>query len=449
MKPMTSEGFTEDDQARIAEDVLGRVGAKRSGLGFSADAQAATATAFASSSGWFDQRAESTSKEHAVGTHDTTEGPFAWGAGQREKAGGAIRKTVPSRANSDSPSERDFPMVRDRDIEKAARGGQSSRRRRSRSRSKDDRNERAGRRDSRRSRSRSNGRERRDAARRIERQREREKELQRQRTRERDRQRKRETNRRSRSPTFRENTERHRSKGFVKVSGPVPMAERTKAAVKQQLRKATVKDATLKTGAISTVGGGAGWERPEMSMASDFFTRDEISSKGGVASVAPEYEARLAEILQVEDEDTMSLRQDVPPSVASGGSIGPPGLDPSTHRHHDAIFAPTLTVSEANTHVPRPLAALAPVSRSVGVVGAAARARLMLSGKLKEDKKPSSEPAPASAKKTSKKSVKHLQSREDDSKQPLFKALRVRAANDILWYVGGVPGMMYTAVPRL
>ncbi|CAM9666258.1 unnamed protein product [Scytosiphon promiscuus] len=423
---MTSGGFTENDQARIAEDVLGRVGAKRSGLGFNADVQPAASKTSASSSAWFDQHAECKTDENvAIGIRDTTEGPFAWGAGQREKTVGAGWKTAPSRANDDPLPERAFPMVRDRDIEAARRNRQPSSRRRSGSRSRS-RSRSRRRRYKSRSRSRSNERKRRRAERTGERQRAREKELQRGRARERERERGRERSRRSHNSRSRDGTDQQRSKGIGKSSS-VPTADQTRAALKRQLRKATVKDTTLKTGAKSTVGGGAGWERPEMSTASDFFTRDEISSKGGVASVAPEFEARLAEILRVEDEDTLSLQKGTPPTVAGAGNIGLPEFDPITQRHHDAIFAPMQSVSEADTPVPRSVSACAPVSRVTGVVGAAARARSMLSGELQEDSTPGSGPAlaVADAKTTCTKSVRHVQPRESGSEQPLFKTLRV------------------------
>lgn len=91
-----SGGFTEDDQAKIAEEVLGRVQAKRSGLGFSGSADnvaASTNNSSSASSSWFHQ-AESVGEQPASGkdNQDTTEGAFPWDGGQRGKAGGAVRK---------------------------------------------------------------------------------------------------------------------------------------------------------------------------------------------------------------------------------------------------------------------------------------------------------------------------------------------------------------------
>lgn len=432
MKSTSSGGFTEDDQARIAEEVLGRVGSKRTGLGFSGGGgQAVKATVSSASSGWFQQH-------DATETRDTTEGPFAWDGGQRDKARGATNSkdrgrssgVAPRReAESDRPAERAFPMVRDRDIERL-QGGRDRKKRtmsrshsRSRSRSRDRRRERGGRRSHR---SRSRSRERREAERGRERQRERER--MRQREGERARQRQREAdneryrrNRRSRSPdTWSRCRDADREKTHTKEAGKIPVslptAEHAKAAVKRQLRKAAVQDATLKTGAKSTVGGAAGWERPEMSMTSDFFKRDEIASKGGVASVAPEYEARLAEILAVEDEDVLCLHQRVQPAVTGGG------FDPSTQKHHNAIFAPTgSTVSESVDSTPATVLSTTRI-RLAGVSGVAARARAVLTGKLREESPASPKSAPTAK---PKRIVQDKQLRDDDSEQPLFKTLRV------------------------
>lgn len=449
MKPTSSGGFTEDDQARIAEEVLGRVGSKRTGLGFSGGGgQAVKATVSSASSGWFQQHAESARSDEYVATEprDTTEGPFAWDGGQRDKVrgvahnkdGGRSSGVAPRReAESDRPAERVFPMVRDRDIERL-QGGRDRKKRaksrshsRSRSRSRERGRERGGRRSHR---SRSRSRERREAERGRERQRERERMRQREGERARRRQREADEeryrrNRRSRSPDTSSrcrdaDREKTHTKQAVKVTGSLATAEHAKAAVKRQLRKAAVQDATLKTGAKSTVGGAAGWERPEMSMTSDFFKRDEIASKGGVASVAPEYEARLAEILAVEDEDVMCLHQRVQPAVTGGG------FDPSTQKHHDAIFAPTgSTVSEAVDSTPATVLSTARI-RSAGVSGGAARARAVLTGKLGEESTARPKPAPTAK---PERIVQDKQLRDDDSKQPLFKMLRVCTTHNFFW----------------
>lgn len=62
-------------------------------------------------------------------------------------------------------------------------------------------------------------------------------------------------------------------------------AEQAKAAVKRKLKAATEEDESLRIGSKATVGGGVGWERSEMSGAAEFFRRDEIAAKGGLASV--------------------------------------------------------------------------------------------------------------------------------------------------------------------
>lgn len=429
---MNSGGFTEDDQARIAEEVLGRVGAKRTGLGFSGgdgSSQPAKGNASSSSSGWFEQHAQSAAREEYVGneTHDTTAGPFAWDGGQRGKAKGDARKQDDRGGNrnapsleADRPAERAFPMVRERDIERSrGRRGEKSRKS-SRSRSRE-----------RRSRSRSRSRERRrERQRERDRQRGREKERDRAREREwerdRDRDRNRERYRRSRrskSPTvtgFRDAERKHRGgETGKKPTGAIATAEQAKAAVKRRLRQVVASDATLKSGAKATAGGGTSWERPEMSTASEFFQSDEIASKGGVASVASEYEARLAEILAVENEEVMCLGDQVQP-VAGAGNTSSSALE---QKHHDAIFAPTGAVSQPKASVPA--ATPTPGIRSVGTIGAAGRARLALTGKLGKESTAKPKSTPTSGKQAVKRTEERSQPRRDDSDQPLFKTLRV------------------------
>ncbi|CAM9953558.1 unnamed protein product, partial [Ectocarpus sp. 4 AP-2014] len=219
----------------------------------------------------------------ATEPRDTTEGPFAWDGGQRDKARGAAHNkdsgrssgVTPRReAESDRPAERAFPMVRDRDIERlqGVRHRQKRTRTRShsrsRSRSRDRGRERGGRRTHR---SRSRSRERREVERGRERQRERERMRQREGERARQREADQEQNRRNRRSRSPDTSSRcrhaNREKAHPNQAGKVPVstAQHAKAAVKRQLRKAAVQDATLKTGAKSTVGGVAGWERPEMS----------------------------------------------------------------------------------------------------------------------------------------------------------------------------------------
>lgn len=433
MRPMSSGGFTEDDQARIAEEVLGRVGAKRTGLGFSGGgggAQPAKGNASSSSSGWFEQHTQSAAREEYVGneTRDTTAGPFAWDGGQRGKAKGDARKKddrgvtriAPSR-EADGPAEREFPMVRERDIERSRGRRDEKSRKRSRSRSR-----------GRRSRSRSRSRERRrERQRERERQRGRAKEWERDRDRERERERERERDRernrrsrRSKSPPstrFRDGARKPQRGNETgrKATGAITTAEQAKAAVKRRLRQVVASDATLKSGAKATTGGGTSWERPEMSTASEFFQSDEVASKGGVASVASEYEARLAEILAVENEEVMCLGDKAQP-VAGAGSTSSSALE---QKHHDAIFAPTGAVSQPITSVPA--ATPAAGIRSVGAIGAAGRARLALTGKLGKESTAKPKSTPSSAGQSIKRAEEHSQPRRDDSDQPLFKTLRV------------------------
>lgn len=147
--------------------------------------------------------------------------------------------------------------------------------------------------------------------------------------------------------------------------------------------------------------------------------------------VAPEYEARLAKILAVEDEDTICLadRMEKTQAVAGAGIARSMDFDPSTKMHHDAIFAPT------GPAVPQPAAVCAPpapVPASVvaGVMGAAARARLVLTGKAVEEPtttrtRPKSPPTKIKAKTKANKTEKLSQPRKEEGEQPLFKSLRV------------------------
>lgn len=347
---MSFGGFTEDDQAKIAEEVHGRVRAKRTGLGFGAatpEASSGTRTPSSNnnSSSWFHQREESaTQLESSAANHDTTEGAFPWDGGNRGKAGGMARnrdqrgaRAVSSaQADNGSPKEREFPMVRDRDIEhsEVRRDGKSQRRTRSRSLDNERRdNERRMRRGRNRSRSRDRERDLRPARRRDERQRDRETPRDRERSRNRSRERDRDTRQRSpyrsaratlgRSSTTRDGHERHpgrhsdrhdRSSGMgvemnAHNSPPVkePTAEQAKAAVKRRLRQVVAGDVTLKTGFKAALGGGGGWERAEMSEAAEFFKSDEVAAQGGVASVREQ-----------------GTRRSCQASGGSGGRIPPP-----------------------------------------------------------------------------------------------------------------------------
>ena len=342
----SKEGFTEDDQARIAEEVQGRVSARRSGLGFGGlNPPSQDASKSCTGSSWFHQNAaDSDIYKNIESDHDTTQGAFPWDGGQRSiKVGGVSRKkaavTIPppgeALSASGLSSEREFPMIRDRDIEHR-KGGREGKRSRSRSRSRSvsrDRERKLSGRDwehrRRRDRSRSGSRDRgRGTRREVPLEAERERQRQRQRDRDRDRDRGRDrtrdrtrdrdkgverdarrSDRRSRSPardtrdTPRrshcdnisdagiERRDGHHVPSSVdrkpprKVSSSLPTAVDTKVAIKRRLQKVAAADASLKTGFTATVGGGAGWERAEMSTASDFFKSDEVAAKGGVASV--------------------------------------------------------------------------------------------------------------------------------------------------------------------
>lgn len=154
--------------------------------------------------------------------------------------------------------------------------------------------------------------------------------------------------------------------------------------------------------------------------------------------VAPEYEARLAEILAVEDEDTMCLSEGVKKThkaavTASSASGGTAGFDPSTKMHHEAIFAPTGSVLSRTPLSPTTaplLVSPSPVTpagriRSTGVMGAAARAKLALTGRFGEESTTKPKQTPTSTNITARKSKEHSQPCEDNAEKPLYKTLRV------------------------
>lgn len=142
--------------------------------------------------------------------------------------------------------------------------------------------------------------------------------------------------------------------------------------------------------------------------------------------MAPEYEARLAKILAVEDEDTICLADGMEKTQAGAGPgiAGSMNFDPSTKMHHDAIFAPTGQAAQPAAVYAAP--APVPASVMAGVMGAAARARLVLKGKVGEEPiTPKSPPTKTSTKTKAKKTEKISQPRKDECEQPLFKSLRV------------------------
>lgn len=117
-------------------------------------------------------------------------------------------------------------------------------------------------------------------------------------------------------------------------------------------------------------------------------------------------------------------------SAAAGGEATM-GFDPSTRAHHDAIFAPTGSSDVSQPDVlsppsgPTPVAASAGRVGSAGVMGAAARARLVLTGKADEESTKQAKSVTKIAHKRGKKSEERPPTPEDNSDKPLFKTLRV------------------------
>lgn len=311
-------GFTEDDQARIAEEVQGRVGGRRTGLGFGGSSSSPQCDLGSSTgSSWFRRTpTDSDTFESAKSDYDTTKGAFPWDDGQRGKTGGGAKRNVaaaippPGEAPPEGgrTKEREFPMIRDRDIERS-KDGRNRKRSVSRSPSKNRwrrssgrEREKSGWRKRSRSRSRDRGRESRretrlEAKNQYERERRRDRERDRgwDRERYRDRDRDKEehrSERRSHSPARVVRDARDRSDGEKiskdGTSSSIPTVKNTKAAMKRRLQQVASADASLNANFPATVGGGAVWERAEMSTASDFFKNDEVAAKGGVASVSVE-----------------------------------------------------------------------------------------------------------------------------------------------------------------
>lgn len=155
------------------------------------------------------------------------------------------------------------------------------------------------------------------------------------------------------------------------------------------------------------------------------------------SQVAPEYEARLAEILAVEDEDSICLGDGIRKNAASASADGLiKDVDPRTKAHHDAIFSPRR--SEVSQSLPTTLAVLpsdSPSTKGVrmtsstkGGIGAAARARLALKGKIGEASKDLVKAVQSKGNKSSKGMMDDSPPPkcQDADDKPLFKTLRVR-----------------------
>lgn len=155
--------------------------------------------------------------------------------------------------------------------------------------------------------------------------------------------------------------------------------------------------------------------------------------------VAPEYQARLAEILAVQDEDTMCLGEGMQKTLAAVDAVsGTTGLDHSSRMHHEAIFAPSGSAlsqpaasATSATTVPSPAdvtsKSVLPLRVGSAGVGAAARARLALAGKLGEAStmKPRSTPTTGGPKTATRRTEKRSSTHEDYEDKPLFKTLQV------------------------
>lgn len=314
-------GFTEDDQARIAEEVQGRVGGRRAGLGFGGSSSSPKCDlASSTGSSWFRPTpTDYNTFESVKNDHDTTKGVFPWDGGHRGKAGGGAKRNAaaaippPGEAPSEGgrTRERDFPMIRDRDIKRNKDGRDRKRSvstspgKHRRSGSSGREREKSGWRNRSRSRSRDRGRNsrretRHEANNQYEHENRRDRAIDRGWNRARYRDKDKEARRseiRSPSPVRVVRDVRDRSDDRKTSNGDtsssVPTVERTKKAMKRRLQQVASADASLKVGFPASLGGGAGWERAEMSTASDFFKNDEVAAKGGVASVSGEDENNL------------------------------------------------------------------------------------------------------------------------------------------------------------
>lgn len=160
--------------------------------------------------------------------------------------------------------------------------------------------------------------------------------------------------------------------------------------------------------------------------------------------VAQEYDARIALIHAVEDEETMCLGDALGTQMADKDGTKLAGnIESRTTKHHEAIFAPTDLFSRSDgppvgtTTTPSTVGsevsggATGAAFTSPGVVGAAIRTRLALKGKShapKIDNRSQDKSRVGSAVKSQSLS----QVNEDQEGGPLFKALKVCSCKRIL-----------------
>lgn len=141
----------------------------------------------------------------------------------------------------------------------------------------------------------------------------------------------------------------------------------------------------------------------------------------------------------MEDEDTMCLGDGIRKNAASASADGlVKGVDPRTKAHHDAIFAPKGSeVSQSLPTTPGVLPSESPSTRMAGRqtssntggggIGAAARARLALKGKIGEASADLAKSVPSKANEKPKGLMNDPPTKcQSGDDTPLFKTLRVR-----------------------
>lgn len=137
----------------------------------------------------------------------------------------------------------------------------------------------------------------------------------------------------------------------------------------------------------------------------------------------------MAEIRAVKDEDIMCLGDGFRKSSAEVVEKTASSLDNSTKIHDDAIFAPPgASLSQdsndtASTRISPQVASTRARLGLTGAVGAAARARLALTGKRVETPKPKTRAIPTGTARV--KTDERSLGVEDQVAQPLFKTLQV------------------------
>lgn len=157
------------------------------------------------------------------------------------------------------------------------------------------------------------------------------------------------------------------------------------------------------------------------------------------SQVAPEFEARIAQIRAVEDEDTVCLgdRFGEPTVMVEHDTTEVVDVDSNTNKHFDAIFAPTGSLSQrvnaptSSSVMPRPGGSSDTPEVTAGTVtpaisiGAAERTRLVLKGKVEEASRLKKKITPKFESMTRVDNNAQSSAEQEQGQTPLFKTLKV------------------------